>query len=83
MVGSSGKKRPGPEGGRRPTGGPGRGASDRGRWSSKRKLEAVLRVLKGEDLDSLSRELGVSAEVFMRTLVGQKKCGFLKEVGLR
>lgn len=34
---------------------------DRGRWSSRRKTEVVLRVLRGEDLDSLSRELGVTA----------------------
>ena len=34
---------------------------DRGRFSSKRKVTAVLRLLKGEDLDTLSRELGVSA----------------------
>ena len=33
---------------------------DRGRFSSRRKLEAVLRLLRGEDLDKLSRELGVS-----------------------
>ena len=33
---------------------------DRGRWSSRRKLEVVLRVLRGEDLDALSRELGVT-----------------------
>ena len=32
-----------------------------GRFSSKRKLEAVLRVLRGEDLDTVSRELGVTA----------------------
>ena len=36
-------------------------APERGRWSSRRKLEAVLRVLRGEDLDALSRELGVAA----------------------
>jgi predicted RNase H-like nuclease (RuvC/YqgF family) len=35
-------------------------ASERGRWSSKRKAEIVIRILKGEDLDALSRELGVS-----------------------
>ena len=35
--------------------------ADRGRFSSKRKSEAVLRLLRGEDLDSLSRELGVTA----------------------
>src|ERR671926_751249 len=33
----------------------------RGRWSSRRKVEIVLRVLRGEDLDALSRELGVTA----------------------
>src|SRR5215210_8675687 len=39
-----------------------RGASgERGRWSSRRKAEVVLRVLRGEDLDALSRELGVTA----------------------
>ena len=36
-------------------------APERGRWSSRRKLEAVLRVRRGEDLDALSRELGVTA----------------------
>ena len=34
---------------------------ERGRWSSRRKLEVVLRVLRGEDLDALSREVGVTA----------------------
>lgn len=37
------------------------GKQDRGRFSSKRKMEAVLRLLNGEDLDLLSRELGVTA----------------------
>ena len=36
-------------------------SQDRGRFSAKRKAEAVLRLLRGEDLDSLSRELGVVA----------------------
>ena len=57
----SGKKQqPGsPEGGRRPTGGdPGR---ERGRFSSRRKVEAVLRLLRGEELDAVSRDLGVTA----------------------
>jgi hypothetical protein len=36
-------------------------AKDRGRFSAKRKTEAVLRLLRGEDLDTLSRELGVVA----------------------
>ena len=48
------------EGARRATGGdPGRG--ERGRFSSRRKMEAVLRLLRGEPLDALSRELGVTA----------------------
>jgi hypothetical protein len=34
---------------------------ERGRWSSRRKTEIVLRVLRGEELDALSRELGVTA----------------------
>jgi hypothetical protein len=36
-------------------------SGERGRWSSRRKTEVVLRVLRGEDLDALSRELGVTA----------------------
>jgi transposase-like protein len=31
------------------------------RWSAARKLEIVLRHLKGESLDDLSREIGVSS----------------------
>ena len=34
---------------------------ERGRWSSKKKMDAVLRLLKGEDLDTLSRELRLNA----------------------
>lgn len=34
---------------------------ERGRWSSKKKMDVVLRLLKGEDLDTLSRELRVDA----------------------
>ena len=30
---------------------------ERGRWSSQRKMDVVLRLLRGEDLDALSREL--------------------------
>jgi hypothetical protein len=33
----------------------------RQRFSTKRKVEAVLRLLRGEELDALSRELGVTA----------------------
>ena len=36
-------------------------SQDRGRPSARRKSEAVLRPSRGEDLDSLSRELGVTA----------------------
>ncbi len=36
-------------------------SQDRGRFSARRKTEAVLRLLRGEDLDTLSRELGVVA----------------------
>ena len=32
-----------------------------GRWSAKRKTTAVVRLLRGQDLESLSRELGVTA----------------------
>ena len=36
-------------------------APDRGRFSANRKTDAVLRLLRGEDLETLSRELGVTA----------------------
>jgi len=50
-----------PKGARRATGGvPGGRAEDRGRFSSQRKMEAVLRLIRGESLDALSRELGVT-----------------------
>lgn len=37
--------------------------ADRGRFSARRKMETVLRLLRGEDLDSISRELGVRRAV--------------------
>src|ERR687883_1155726 len=37
------------------------GSPDRGRFSANRKTDAILRLLRGEDLESLSRELGVTA----------------------
>lgn len=43
------KSRPNPE------------APERGRFSAKRKTDAVVRLLRGEDLETLSRELGVTA----------------------
>ena len=60
----------GAEGGHRPTGAPptGRGG-ERGRFNSQRKTDSVLRLLRGEELDVLSRELGVSAA----TLAGWKE----------
>ena len=53
--------RPDAQGGRRPTEAAGRARLDKGRWSSRRKAEIVLRLLKGETLDALSRELQVSS----------------------
>jgi hypothetical protein len=51
-----------PERARRATGGaPEERRDGRGRWSAKRKFAAVLRLLRGEDLETLSRELGVTA----------------------
>ena len=34
---------------------------DRGRCSARRKTRAILRLLRGEDIDVVSRELGVTA----------------------
>ena len=36
-------------------------SDDRGRFSAKRKTDSVLRLLRGEDLELVSRELGVTA----------------------
>ena len=50
------------EGARRVTGGaPEERRDGRGRWSAKRKMAVVLRLLRGEDIETLSRELGVTA----------------------
>jgi transposase-like protein len=50
------------EGARRATGvAPEERRDGRGRWSAKRKFAAVLRLLRGEDIETLSRELGVTA----------------------
>lgn len=35
--------------------------TERGRFSSRKKVEVVLRVLLGEDLDLVSREAGITA----------------------
>ena len=51
-----------PEGARRATGGAAAERRDgRGRWSAQRKTAVVLRLLRGEDIETLSRELGVTA----------------------
>lgn len=57
------------EGGRRPTGVVPAGRGEHGRFSSGRKMEAVLRLLRGDELDALSRELEVAAS----TLAGWKE----------
>ena len=35
--------------------------TERGRFSSRKKMEVVLRVLRGDDLDLVSREAGMTA----------------------
>jgi environmental stress-induced protein Ves len=35
--------------------------TERGRFSSHKKVETVLRVLRGEELDLVSREAGITA----------------------
>ena len=57
------------EGARSATGVGPTGRGEKGRFSSGRKKEAVLRLLRGEELDALSRELGVAAG----TLAGWKE----------
>jgi len=49
------------EGARRATGEASEARPERGRFSAKRKMVAVIRLLRGEDLDRLSRELRVTA----------------------
>src|SRR3954447_8404914 len=55
----TGEPSSGSKGAREPGHGPGLGRS--GRMSRERKLAAVLRLLRGEDLDQVSRSLGVTA----------------------
>jgi DNA-directed RNA polymerase specialized sigma subunit len=49
------------EGGRRPTGTGETKAAPKRFWAQQHKTEAVLRLLRGEDIEPLSRELGVTA----------------------
>src|SRR3954470_3978374 len=51
----------GPSGRAHHAGGGGATPERRGRMSARRKQEAVLRLLRGEDLELLSRQLGVTA----------------------
>ena len=69
MKNANGQQAPsgGPEGGRRPSEGPPDGAPLAGalqpgqRWSVARKREVVLRLLRGESLEALSRQFGVES----------------------
>ena len=50
------------EGARRATGeAPGTGRHGKGRWSAKRNMAVVLELLRGEDLESVSRKYAVTA----------------------
>lgn len=50
------------EGARRATGvAPESGRRGKGRWSAKRKVAVVLELLRGEDLESLSRRYAITA----------------------
>ena len=66
------------EGARRATGASPDGGLKKGqRWSLKRKQEVVLRILRGESLDALSREFGLEIyrleEWRERALVGMEE----------
>ena len=54
---------------------PGRG----GRMSRQRKTAAVLRLLRGEDLETVSRSLGVTAAIYRH----RPQCGSTQAMGLR
>ena len=49
--------------------------SDRGRFSAKRKRETVLRLLRGEDLDLVSREVGVNGSTLAKWREAWAHCG--------
>jgi len=53
------RDRKSPVGAGAPAGGD--GAREAGRFSARRKTDAILRMLRGEPLDTLARELGVTA----------------------
>ena len=60
MAGSGRSGERASEGARRATGDV-RAAGEQGRFSARRKRETVLRLLRGESLEAVSRELGVTA----------------------
>lgn len=41
---------------------------ERGRFSARRKKEGVLRLIRGDELDLVSRELGVTAATLSKWL---------------
>lgn len=61
---------------------------DRGRFSAKRKADAVLCLLRGEELRALSRELGVTAatlsawraDISMRNELLRERCHQLFDI---
>jgi len=61
MDGNEGTVRAGPSERAQHAGADGPAAERRGRMSAKRKQSAVLRLLRGEDLELVSRDLGVTA----------------------
>jgi transposase-like protein len=58
-MGKRKRDRKSPAGAGAPAGGD--GAREAGRFSARRKTDAILRMLRGEPLDTLARELGVTA----------------------
>ena len=54
------------------------------RWSAGRKMEVVLRLIKGEPIDSVSREIGVEVyllDEWKRAAFDSIEAGFKKRVG--
>jgi transposase-like protein len=54
------------------------------RWSAKRKLEIVLRLMRGESIDNVSREIGVEVwllDEWKRTAFQSMEAGFKNRTG--
>jgi hypothetical protein len=64
---------------------PADGTREAGRFSARRKTETILRLLRGESLDSLARELGVTAGTLARVAgsVSGRRPGRLEEPAAR